>query len=324
LIGDPAQHGAVEAGGMFRVLTELHPAETPSLQTTHRVRDRHDRQAADALRRGSVDEALDHLSLGEHLHIVEDEIDFYRQILSRWWTTHRAGLHHPMVDGRNIVRRRLNQLAHRFLQTAGEVDADELQASGGRGFAVGDRVIARTPARHLHPAGQPRAYIRNGAVGSITYTVRGHQAHDDRITVEFDDLGTVALPRTDFDAHRQPSGRTDVGLDHAYAVTSYAVQGSTNELSTSRIDDHSNRAELLVDIPRGGRANHVYITKSSDDLDGERLPRIEELSIDDAVARRLQQSTGEKTAWELSNDSDLEDKATRRLGGRSACSYIHL
>ena len=31
LIGDPAQHGAVTAGGMFRVLCERHPTDTPEL-----------------------------------------------------------------------------------------------------------------------------------------------------------------------------------------------------------------------------------------------------------------------------------------------------
>jgi ATP-dependent exoDNAse (exonuclease V) alpha subunit len=41
LIGDPAQHGAVEAGGMFRVLCQHHPTHTPQLTVTHRVRDPH-------------------------------------------------------------------------------------------------------------------------------------------------------------------------------------------------------------------------------------------------------------------------------------------
>jgi conjugative relaxase-like TrwC/TraI family protein len=306
LIGDPAQHGAVEAGGMFRVLCELHPAETPSLETTHRARDPHDRAAAEALRRGAVDEALDHLSLGRHLHIVEDAVDFYRHALTRWWEAHRTGLHHPMVDGRNAVRRRLNRLAHRLLQAAGEVGIEELQASGDRGFAVGDRVIARVPARDLHPPGRPKNYIRNGSRGVVTAIGRGLRPQADTITVAFDGIGTVLLPRWYFDTHDRTGGPADVvGLDHAYAVTSYAVQGSTSEISTSRIDDRSTRAELLVDITRGRHANHVYLTRSSDDLAGEQLPRVEAPPVDDAVAHRLQRSKGEKTAWELAHRMDI-------------------
>jgi conjugative relaxase-like TrwC/TraI family protein len=124
LVGDPAQHSAVEAGGMFRVLCEQYKARTPELTHTLRIRNPRDRAAAEALRAGQVDEALDHLDLAGHLHIVEDELNFFRQVLSRWWEAHRAGLDHPMVDRRNVVRRRLNRLAHRLLQTNGEVGTD--------------------------------------------------------------------------------------------------------------------------------------------------------------------------------------------------------
>lgn len=289
---------------MFRVLCELHPAKTPSLETTHRVQDPHDRAAAESLRRGAVDDALDHLSLGGHLHIVEDEIDFYRQALTRWWEAHRSGLHHPMVDGRNIVRRRLNRLAHRLLQASGEVGTEELRASGDRGFAIGDRVIARVPARDLHPPGQPKNYIRNGSRGVVTAISRGRRPEADTITVTFDGFGAVTLPRWYFDAHDRADVPVEVGLDHAYAVTSYAVQASTSDISTSRIDDRSTRAELLVDITRGRHANHVYLTRSSDDLAGEQLPRVENPPVDEAVARRLQRSKGEKTAWEFAHATD--------------------
>jgi ATP-dependent exoDNAse (exonuclease V) alpha subunit len=61
LIGDPAQHGAISAGGMFRVLCEHHTAHTPELTATHRVLDPDDRAAAQALREGRIDDALDRL-----------------------------------------------------------------------------------------------------------------------------------------------------------------------------------------------------------------------------------------------------------------------
>src|SRR5690606_5781024 len=61
LIGDPAQHGAIAAGGMFRVLCERHERDTPQLVTTHRLQDPHDRAAAQALREGRIDEAFDEL-----------------------------------------------------------------------------------------------------------------------------------------------------------------------------------------------------------------------------------------------------------------------
>ena len=124
---------------------------------------------------------------------------------------------------------------------------------------------------------------------------------DDTITVAFDGIGTIDLPRSYFDEHRTAGRRRrrDVGLDHAYAVTSYAVQGATRAVSTSRIDPTATRAEAYVDITRGQTANHLYLTRPADPLDGEALPAIPPPPIDDAVTRRLARSTGELTAWEL-------------------------
>ncbi|HNA37467.1 MAG TPA: hypothetical protein PLZ72_14045, partial [Microthrixaceae bacterium] len=95
-----------------------------------------------------------------------------------------------------------------------------------------------------------------------------------------------------------------VGIDHAYALTSYAVQGSTRSVSTSRVDATATRAETYVDITRGRNANHLYLTAANDPLDGEALPRIPAPPADIAVADRLHRSTGELTAWELAHPVD--------------------
>ena len=208
LIGDPAQHGAIAAGGMFRVLCERHPTHTPELKTTHRVLDPNDRAAAQALREGRVDEALSQLEAAGHLHVVGDDLTMYRHVLGRWWDAHRDGLDHPMVDRRNTTRRQLNRLAHRLRQVNGEIGTEEIIASGERRFSVGDR------------------------------------------------------------------------------------------------DATTTRAETYVDITRGRHANHLYLTAATDPLDGETLPRIPASPADEAVAHRLEHSTGELTAWELAHPLD--------------------
>jgi len=306
LIGDPAQHGAISAGGMFRVLCERHPHVTPELQTTHRVLDPDDRAAAQALREGRIDDALGHLEAAGHLHVVDDDLTMYRHVLGRWWDAHRQGNDHPMVDRRNTTRRQLNRLAHQLLRANGELGDQELVASGDRHFSVGDRVTARAPNRQLHPDGQPNAYVRNGALGTITAL---HPDPGDRnldtVVVDFDGIGTIDLPRTFFDHHQAAGGRTEVGIDHAYALTSYAVQGSTRNVSTSRVDATTTRAETYVDIPRGRNANPLSLTATPDSLDGEALPRLlPNPPADQAVAHRLERSTGELTAWELAHPPD--------------------
>ena len=303
LIGDPAQHGAVEAGGMFRVLCERHPRDVPQLTHTHRLLNPHDRAAADHLRAGDVAAALDELDSAGHLHVIEDDLRAYTDPLIRWWDAHRAGQTHPMVSRSNDVRRALNRLAHQLRRAAGEVGADEMTAAEERRYSTGDRVIARIPNRALHPDGQRAAYVRNGSIGTITGIHHGATPAEDEMTVRFDDLGDVAVPRSYFDEHEiDGGGRRAVGLDHAYAVTSYAVTGATHAVSTSRIDESSTRAETYVDITRGREANHLYLTRPRDDLDGERLPRTPPDPVEDAVTRQLTTSDGERTAWEIRED----------------------
>jgi hypothetical protein len=129
----------------------------------------------------------------------------------------------------------------------------------------------------------------------------GDRPEDDTITVAFDGIGIIDLPRSYFDGHRTATRRRrrDLGLDHAYAVTSYAVQGATRAVSTSRIDTTATRVDVYVDITRGRAANHLYLARPVDPLDGEALPAIPPPPIDDAVTRRLARATGELTAWEL-------------------------
>ncbi len=315
LIGDPAQHGAIAAGGMFRVLCERHEHDTPELITTHRLQNPHDRAAAQALREGRIDEAFDQLAGAGHLHVVADDLEMYRQVLGRWWDAHRDGVDHPMVDRRNSTRRQLNRLAHLLRRVNGELDGEEVTASGDRAFAVGDRITARAPNRDLHVNGDRHAYVRNGALGTIV------AAHNDRrdpandtFTVDFDGIGPIDIPRSFFDHHRTPAGRPEVGIDHAYALTSYAVQGSTRDISTSRVDATATRAETYVDITRGRHANHLYLTAAANPLDGEALPRIPPAPADLAVAERLHRSTGELTAWELAHPQDAPAVPDRAIG----------
>lgn len=316
LIGDPAQHGAIAAGGMFRVLCERHSNHTPELTTTHRLQNPHDRAAAQALRDGQIDEAFDELAAAGHLHVVGDDLTMYRRVLGGWWDAHRRGVDHPMVDRRNSTRRQLNRLAHLLRQVHGELGNEEIRASGDRAFAVGDHITARAPNRDLHVEDDPHAYIRNGALGTIIDVHADRKDNSrDTLTVEFDGIGRIDIPRSFFDHHHNQAGRAEVGIDHAYALTSYAVQGSTRDISTSRIDATASRAETYVDITRGRHENHLYLTAATDPLDGEALPRVPPAPADIAVAERLHRSTGELSAWEIAHPTDESRPAPERAVG---------
>ena len=299
LVGDPAQHGAVAAGGMFRHLCESHSADTPELRVTHRMTDPADRAAAEALREGRIAEALDHLAGAGHLHIVDEDLSLYVDMLRRWWDARAEGHPHPMVDRRHRTRLQLNRLARRLLAADGQLGSEEIGASGGRAFAIGDEVVARMAARHLHPPGNPASYVRNGAVGKVVDLARGVAPAGDRLRIEFTGAGTVEVPRGFFDDHEGPGGRRDVGIDHAYAVTSYAIQGATYESSTSRIDEGASRSETYVDITRGRGSNHLFLTRAADPHDGEQLPKAPPPPMVESIAARLKASGPERTALEV-------------------------
>lgn len=299
LIGDPAQHGAVAAGGMFRHLCELHPDQTPELNATHRLTDPEERRAVDALRRGEIDHALDQLEAAGRLHIADDEIGLYVGMLQRWWTAHLDGDEHPMVDRRHRTRRQLNRLARQLRRAHGELGDAELVATGGHRFAVGDRVVARMAARHLHVPDHPDRYLRNGATGSISEVAPGRVPAGDRLRIDFDGIGPIDVPRQFFDEHDGPGGRRDVGIDHAYAVTSYSVQGATYDSSTSRIDEHASRSEAYVDLTRGRHANHLFLTRGPEPADGEHLPKVPPPPIVESISRRLHGSGPERPAIEI-------------------------
>lgn len=303
LVGDPAQHGAVAAGGMFRFLCERYVTLTPELVENRRLRHSGDLAAVEALRDGRIEEALSELEASGHLHLAADDLELYARLLGRWWEARQGGASHPLVERSNHRRRQLNRLARRLLQTHGEIAADEIQASGKRAFAVGDEVIARRGSRDLYPVGAPGAYLRNGSRGAVTRVERGADRSEDTLVIDFADIGTIEVPRSFFDDHPGTNGRVDAGIDHSYAVTSYAVQGATFEESTGRVDERTSRAEVYVDLTRGRNANHLYATRAEDPLDGERLPKAPSPPLDAALAIRLRASGAEVTAWELDPDA---------------------
>src|SRR3546814_13539222 len=126
-------------------------------------------------------------------------------------------------------------------------------------------------ARPLHAPHDPTAYVRNVATGTVTALHTARDGKAKAIEVCFEGIGAIALPRHFLEEHQGSGCRIDVGIDHAYALTSYAVQGATFDVSTSRIDDGATRSAAYADITRGRRANHLYHTRAPDAIDGEHL-----------------------------------------------------
>ena len=240
-LGDPAQHTSVAAAGMWTHLVSRYAAHTPELTEHRRLQSRADAEAADLARAGEVKDALEALrEVGQLTEAAGDDV--YALAVNRWHQLRGDGREAPIVTRDNAARRVLNELCQRLLVVAGEVQPP--RTYGDVGLGVGDSVLARRTDRKIRGA-QRSAFVRNGARGTVTNAGESH------VTVDFDGIGSIDLP-----ASWVAAG----GADLAYCVTSYAVQGATQPASTSVIAQGATLPELVVDITRGRRDNHVIIT----------------------------------------------------------------
>lgn len=285
IIGDPAQHQSVPAGGCWSYLVTREASA--ELTTVHRLTDPGERSRAEAIRDGRIDEAIAALVDSGQLELSASDADTYARVLSRWLSARDDGATHPIVHGRNSERHVLNRLAQHLLIDTGDVDPTRaITLADGRRLCVGDEVIARRGHRHIHPEGSPAGWLRNGTLGTITDILHGDTAVGDIIEIATP-AGLVRCPRRVFDR----------GIDHSYAVTSYAMQGATREQSTAIVTSTTNRAELYVDVTRGRHSNQLYGTRThtpGDDSD-RHLPRLSRDLVDD-LAANLARGTGTPAA----------------------------
>ena len=214
----------------------------------------------------------------------------YAAMLQRWYESRRDGAAHPMVHGRNRERRLLNHVAQQVLIAEGSVDPHHsVTLRDGRRLCLGDEVIARHGDRRIHPQGNPAGWMRNGTTGHITKVASNPQGGGDDVIVTITTAagGELHVGRRTLEDRRG-------GIDLAYAVTSYAVQGSTRERSTSAITAATSKAELYVDITRGRQSNVVYgtrtITANLDETD-RHLPVVER-ELASELATRLARPDG--------------------------------
>ena len=247
LVGDPAQHRSVAAGGMWKHLVTRWAANTPELTESRRLRDPADIQAAEAARRGDVKRALEILRSAGQLSECESRPKMHAAMLRRWQKLRDQNRPVPIVIRDRHTVSVLNGACQRLL-----IERDEVQPPvpyGHLKFGIGDEVIARRTDRMQHRSGQTSGYVRNGARGTVT------AANARELTVDFDGIGKLNLP-----AGWVANG----GVSLAYALTSHAVQGATQPASTSIISQGATLPELVVDITRGTHDNHVAIVRRED------------------------------------------------------------
>ena len=231
-IGDPAQHTAVAAGGMWAHLVATHPERTPRLsinrrQSTPEMDDV--RLANDDYRNGRIAEAVARLETNQRIVTAATNSELLDQLAADWYIDHLHQQTNPdgvavsrMIAEHHHERRALNIRAQTLLRADGTLTGPGVPI-GEATFHVGDQIIARAPNRNLHPRGDRANHVRNGTRGTVA-AIGGRDGRE-HLVVDFGDRGRITVPHDWLTAEIRP-GITG-GVTPAYAVTSHAAQGDT-------------------------------------------------------------------------------------------------
>ncbi len=329
-IGDPAQHGAVDAGGMWAQMVDAHPERTPRLVENRRQAgtEMADVRLANAdYRAGRIAEAIDRLDANDRIVTAATSSELLDQVAVDWYVDHKA---HPESSSRMIAehhreRRALNVRAQALLRSDGTIDGSGVEI-GESLFHVGDQVIARTPNRNLHPPGDAKAYVRNGTPGTVT-AIEGQPGFE-HLVVDFENRGPITVPTDWIEAEIRPG--VIGGLAPAYAVTSHAAQGDTYRSGRMVATDTAKTEAVYVGLTRGSHDTRIYTVAAEPktaDTDPQ-MPRIEERRdeievLRDQLAKPPEVETASAVAPDAAEVMGLLDRPLAELESSTDAAAQH-
>jgi conjugative relaxase-like TrwC/TraI family protein len=240
LVGDHRQLAAVGPGGALAALLERRPDLVVSLGDNVRQRDPAERHALAQLRDGDVPTAVAWYATAGRIHTQPRRVDTLVAMASAWADDTAAGRGTALLAWRRADVADLNRLARDHWDRLGQLRGDDVTVTGGRPYAIGDRVVALAP--------NPSA----GIVTSEQLTITALTTN--RIDARTHHGRAVTLTGDAIDAHH---------LDHAYALTVHRAQGATHQ-RTHYLAAGGGRELAYVALSRARDRTVVHAT--ADDL----------------------------------------------------------
>ncbi len=244
LIGDPAQLGEIEAGGLFGAIV----ARSEPIVLDEVIRHRHEleREAAKMIREGEGREALSVYQGAERVTVSDDPLARREAMVADWWEHYRQGEDALMIAKRNAEVRELNMLAREQMRAEAKLGAEEIAVGEAR-FAAGDQVITRINDQAAQIYNRERWHVaevdaESGSLVLVGIDTRG------RVCVDSDYLGRL----------RERDGGP--ALEHAYAATTYQAQGATVDRAYVAVDPSMDRQEFYVAASRSREETFFYAT----------------------------------------------------------------
>jgi conjugative relaxase-like TrwC/TraI family protein len=248
LVGDPAQLGEIEAGGLFASIV----SRTEPVVLDEVIRHNHDldREGARRIREGRGAEAVEVYRSAERVVVCEDPEARREEMVRDWWGSFGTGEDALMIAKRNVEVGRLNALAREVMRSEGRLGEREIEVGEGR-FAVGDQVITRV---NDHRAG---IYNRE------RWRLAAIDAEGGGVELQGVDTDRRVTVGADYLRRENPSDGAPA-LQHAYAATTYQAQGSTVDRAYVMADPSMDRQELYVAASRSREETFFYATPEVD------------------------------------------------------------
>lgn len=244
LIGDPAQLGEIEAGGLFASIA----SRTEPIVLDEVIRHRHDleREAAKMTREGRGSEALSVYQGAERVTVSDDPLARREAMVADWWPSFERGEDALMIARRNAEVAELNALARERMKAAGRLRGEGIKVGEAR-FAAGDQVITRINDQSQNIYNRERWRVaevdrESGSLVLVGIDTRG------RVCVDSDYLGRL----------RERDGGP--AIEHAYAATTYQAQGATVDTAFVMADPSMDRQEFYVATSRTREETYLYAT----------------------------------------------------------------
>ncbi|HEV2071909.1 MAG TPA: MobF family relaxase [Acidimicrobiales bacterium] len=294
LVGDHAQLGAVEAGGLFRLLAGEGAVE---LNGVRRFDQEWERAASLQLRDRNPNVVAMYEEQGRI--VGGDRAVMVAEALDRWSYARAAGesvvvcaADHATVDA-IAARARAARVA------AGEVEPDGVSA-GTAVVGVGDEIVTTRNDRRL--ATTRGGWVRNGD----RWRVLSRRADNSLVVDDLAGRGRTLLPG-EYVAE-------EVAL--AYAVTIHKAQGLTVDRAVLLVDEHTTAEGLYVGMTRGRRSNVALAV--TDELDLDHPPVGRTCSASEVVAGAMSRTASEQAALQVLREALSASESLATLAPRLA------
>ena len=242
--GDTAQLGAVEAGGMFRLLAQEVPAA--QLHEVRRFDAAWERQASIRLRDGDPAAAA---AYDRHGRIRSaDQEAAYERAAAMWLADHMRGKDVLLLAGSNAEAAELSRRVQAKLAQMGSVGPPQAPLSNGNHAGVGDLVRARLNTE-IDAGGRK---LTNRDTLAVT-ALRGPDAEVRRQRPDGTWTGTFRVPRSYLAQN----------AELAYAGNVHVAQGRTVDTAHLLVTDSLSRQALYVGMTRGRQANTAHVVTGS-------------------------------------------------------------